>query len=76
MSKYDMNLNNDESVYIKLLNKPGTSPSSNLGTFKLLQYAHENGLNDLIKILGDVDIYIDRNNLGEMSGLEIVTFYD
>jgi hypothetical protein len=76
MSKYDMNINNDESVYINILDKPGTKKSSDFGTFKLLEYAHKHGLIELMAILGDTDVYIDRNNLGEMSGLEIVTFYD
>jgi hypothetical protein len=76
MSKYDMNVNNDKSIYIKILDKSGSSRSSNYGTFKLLEYAHKHGLTELMTILGDTDIYIDRNNLGEMSGLEIVTFYD
>lgn len=76
MSQYDMNINSDESVYVKILDKPGSARSSDFGTFKMLEYAHKHGLTELMAILGDTDIYIDRNNLGEISGLEIVTFYD
>lgn len=76
MPSYDMNQEKDSVFYLKLLRKKNVSDSSNFNTFRLMEYAQKHNLTELIKILGDVDLYIDRNELGEISGLEIITFYD
>ena len=76
MSNHDMNLNNETVFYVKLPEKRGVSGSAKFNTFRLMEYAQKHKLEELVKILGDTDIYIDRNEIGEISGLEIITFYD
>lgn len=62
MSSYDMNENNDDIFYVKLLKRKSESNNAKFPTFRLMQFAKDNNINELIDMLSDVDIYFDLND--------------
>lgn len=76
MPSYDMNKNGDTVFYLKILQKDKLFENKKYTTFRLMEYALKNNLDEIINILGDTDIYFDLNGDGELSGIELVTFYD
>jgi hypothetical protein len=76
MAAFDMNQHKDEAFYIKLLNRRLETHSAKFPTFRLREFAIENNIEYLVELTNDIDIYFDFSDQKQVSGIEIVTFYD
>lgn len=72
---HDMDLSNEREFYIKLPGRSSSAGANEIGSFNLTEYANQYKLERLRLALSDIEIKLDLNIEGKITGVKILTYY-